>query len=543
MATIHLRGFGGTLPLINPYALPASSAQVATNAKLWTGSIRPMNGVLPASLSNLSVNPTSIFNYDDAHWFEWTTDVDARRSPVPNDSYKRVYYTGDGSNPKVTYNGIAASAPPYPSASYTMGVPAPTDTPGVSIGGAGSGTSETRYYVYTLVNSFGEEGPPSPISAAITVQPGNTVTVTMGSLPGGSYSFAYRRVYRTNTVGTSKTFQLVGQVASSTTSLVDSILIANLGEIMQSTYWNPPPTDMIGLASIAGQYFAGFRENELCLSEARFVHGWPADYRQPVDYKIVGLGELASGVAVMTEGYPYLALGLDPAALALIPVRNQAACVSKRGIVSAADMVIYPSPRGLVGLSAHGGGTLLTEGVISEVQWQALTPSTIKAYRWRDFYLAFYTSSTTGAGGFYFDPRRPAQGLVFLDGLTIGGGYVDLKSDALYVSFSKQLAKWDAGTEVSYTWESKLIELPTPAALNVVQVIAADYPVTVALYRDGALQSRTIIDSIRPRRISNGALGRVYTVEIQGTGDVSDVLFASNIKEMNQPIYRTPVIT
>jgi hypothetical protein len=533
MATLRLREFGGELPLIDPYSLPPSSAQVAQNLKLWSGSLRPMNGVLSLIGSALASTPASIFNYDDVHWFEWAGDVDVRRSPVKNDSYKRVYYTGDGANPKVTYNGIATTGlGPYPTASYTMGVPAPTDTPTVTIGGTGSGTAETRYYVYTLVNSFGEEGPPSPISAAITVQPGNTVTVGMGSLPGGSYSFSYRRIYRTNTVGTSKAFQFVGQVTAATTSLVDSVLIANLGEVMQSTYWDPPPTDMVGLTSVAGQYFAGFRENELCLSEALFVHAWPASYKQSVDYKIVGLGELASGVAIMTEGYPYLALGLDPASLAITAIRDQAACVAKRGIVSTANMVIYPSPRGLVGLSSNGTGALLTAGVISEDDWMVLTPSTIIAYRWRDLYLAFYTSASSGPGGFYFDPRNPERGLVMLTGVTVTGGYVDLKQDALYVAANRQFSRWDAGSPVTYTWRSRPVELSTPAAMNVVQVIAANYPVTIAVFRDGSLQSRVLINSSAPRRISNGAIGRSYEVEVSGTNDVSDVTLASNMAEL-----------
>lgn len=532
MPVLHFTNFEGELPQINDRSLPQNNATVARNVKLWGRSLRPFRGLLGVQATD-TTSPEAIFRYDSTKWLEWATDVDARRSPFPNDPYGRVYYTGDGV-PKVTDSTLVGSTPPYPGDSYLMGVPPPAAAPTLVLGGSGSGTAETRYYVFTYVNGYDEEGPPSPVSASITVLPGETVQVTMGATPGDDRDYAYRRIYRSVTVGVNKVFQFVAEVSAGTTVYVDSVATADLGEVMTSTFYDPPPTDLAGLISVNGQFMAGFRGNEAWISEDGYVHAWPEDYRQAVDYQIVGLGELDNGFAIMTEGYPYLAIGLRPGSIKPTPVRSQMACVAKRGIVSFGRSVVYPSPRGLVELSSTGAARLLTDGIFDRSDWNALTPSSIRAYRWRNMYFALYESTNSGIGGFLIDPRAPERGVVFFDAFESGGGYVDLEEEALYVVHNGSIARWDSGAVWPLTWTSAPKELAAPASVRVARVFADSYPVQIAVYRDDKLQARVRVDSSRPRRLDNAALGRSYKLEVVSENEVSGVFLASNIKEFER---------
>lgn len=59
-------------------------------------------------------------------WMHWLTDVDVVRGPIPGDTTKRMYYTGDGI-PKVVNTTLvdALAGAEYPTDSLTLGVPAP----------------------------------------------------------------------------------------------------------------------------------------------------------------------------------------------------------------------------------------------------------------------------------------------------------------------------------------------------------------------------------------------------------------------------------
>lgn len=120
-------------------------------------------------------------DYDFLRWAG--ADVDAVRGVVPSDKKRRVYFTGDGDYPQMTYNAdtdsgsaIAINGNPlgYPETSYRLGVPAPSNAPTLMADNEAPADAEiedveTRAYAYTLVTQLGEEGALSPPSGAIRV--------------------------------------------------------------------------------------------------------------------------------------------------------------------------------------------------------------------------------------------------------------------------------------------------------------------------------------------------------------------------------------
>ena len=101
MALITIHQFGGEVPKItDPRLLPAGRAQVAQNCRFDHG------GLVPLGTDGTAYTPTvagpikTIFLYDGdggvIKWLAWADDVDAVLAPLPNDSWKRVFYTEAG---------------------------------------------------------------------------------------------------------------------------------------------------------------------------------------------------------------------------------------------------------------------------------------------------------------------------------------------------------------------------------------------------------------------------------------------------------------
>lgn len=105
---VVLTGFRGLAPSIDGVLLPQSMAQAANNVKFgFGGAMRPWK-VTGNSILEF-VSPTlSIFLYKGDvgagdQWFNRGSDADWVESPVSQDAYGRVYFTGGGeSTPQVT---------------------------------------------------------------------------------------------------------------------------------------------------------------------------------------------------------------------------------------------------------------------------------------------------------------------------------------------------------------------------------------------------------------------------------------------------------
>lgn len=227
MAARGLRSFvGGLVPRIDKRLLRDDQAQIATNAKITSGALHPLRGVLDiytSSKAGALMSAHRLTNDDDQDiWLGWTTDVDAVTAPLTNNSSQRIYYTGDG-EPRVTWLAIANALADnkYPDQFFVLGVPRPEAAPTVGSVTGGSAAAESRAYAFTFVSVttqpdgsvIEEEGRPSvsttqtgasdgtwPISGLPTsINNSNTIT-------GASHSSGV-----TTVSGTSSSFLRVGE--------------------------------------------------------------------------------------------------------------------------------------------------------------------------------------------------------------------------------------------------------------------------------------------------------------------------------------------
>lgn len=176
MPAIRITAFSGERPKIAPRLLADTQAQIAKNCKLWSGEIEPVKDselVYTSSKDGPLKSAIRLIDSDGNDvWFAWEEVVDAVRGPIASDTSQRTYYTGHG-EPRVTNLslGIAGGTNRYPATYFVLGIPMPDTAPTVAAQG-GSGTAESRAYVYTFVSKttlpngvvLDEEGPPSPVT-------------------------------------------------------------------------------------------------------------------------------------------------------------------------------------------------------------------------------------------------------------------------------------------------------------------------------------------------------------------------------------------
>jgi hypothetical protein len=147
------------------------------------------------------------------------------------------------------------------------------------------------------------------------------------------------------------------------------------------------------------------------------------------------------------------------------------------------------------------------------------------AYRYNGRYLAFYDG-----GSFAF---TPGQGVEFYD-TTASAGYYDIYNDTLYLVQGANIAQWDRGAPLTFTWRSRLHEIPPGAAgFTCGKVIAYGYPVTLNVYADGVtVMSQEITSTYMFRMPPGFILSRDWEVELQGTNEVASVQLATSPGEL-----------
>jgi hypothetical protein len=355
MAGLKLQAFAGIVPKRSAQLLQDNEAQIASNTKLHSGEIRSWRrpgSVYPKQIPPYT--PLSIYRMNntsgDSIWLSWPDVVDVVLGPV-YDVGSPIYYTGNGL-PKKT-NAVMAESDPENTENYLlMGVPTPTSAPTVTSTG-GSGVAETRTYLFTHLSEFGaivEESAPSPTSALVTVNPGSTTVVSglPSAAPAGKYNITKVRVYRSVTGTNSTTFLHVTDLPIGTTSFTDNVTAAQLGGVLPSTTWSPPPDDLSGIVGMANGIMAGFVGNQIYFCEPFMPHAWPAAYALSVEFPIVGLAAYGSSLVVATKGNPFIITGSSPAAMSQEKLPLYEPCVSKRSIASDEQGAMYASPNGII---------------------------------------------------------------------------------------------------------------------------------------------------------------------------------------------------
>lgn len=470
---IHLKDFAGLVPKISDRSLPPNSATVASNTQLYSGEVRGLRE--PLNVADLSaevftvkrayrLNDGSVSIADAAGtWIAFDdNDVNFVRGALKNDTYDRYYASGGTTDPTVATATAWGAGTPL----YDLGVPA-ADTAATVAAPASGSVDETRAYVYTFVNQWGEESAPSPASVPDTGDITGTWALTgMDTTYPGSLTpstIDKTRIYRTVTGQRSVDYRFVAELdpPAATYNDTQSVDVVSLNESLPSLGWELPPQGLQGIVNMANGIMVGFKDRDVYFSEPFRPHAWPVEYIRSVESDIVGIGVYQNGAVICTTSNPYVATGTTPESIALTRLDDVEPCQNFRSIVNGLEGVMYTSQNGLI-LVNQSGAFNVTQPLITRNEWRDdYSPATAQCSTDGSRMLTFTDTNM----GWIFTPHEPLGHLVKLGGFTdVQSVQSDPFTGEAYIISSDVVYLWNpTDTEpLAYTWKSKEFELPYP---------------------------------------------------------------------------------
>lgn len=490
MSRIHVDRFLGVAPKIGDTVLDERQATTALNAKLWSLKLRPFDGDLPVEQITKTGDIKTLYLYNGGNdWLYWTQDVNAVPGPIAGDILEKLYFTGTD-KPRVTTNVIfddnmvGTNRPPD---SYILGIPAPTAAPVATDNAAGNITGTALTWVMTFVRKYSdntiEESAQSPVSNALTLAARQaSVTLPVGSMATpGDYGITHKRLYRDQGNG----YQFVSESTFATASVIDNVGAANLGDLIETGVYLPPPDGMIGLIGLANGVMAGFKDNEVYLSEPYRPHAYPLRNRYTVNWPIVAMGVVETTIVVVTKAYPFIGRGVDPAAYSFRRQPGLFPCSSKRGLASGPIGVMWPTPFGIAicdGVNIFNA----TQEFITRDEWKPqFFPTTIHGTFHEGRYYGWFENGLIGeagkklGGGFILD--RTERAFLVTVGEYMYASYNEPIDEKLFIVKKYALAgnvnyifEWDEdpANPNAYQWKSRVFVLNGLDNLAFGQIIA-----------------------------------------------------------------------
>lgn len=394
--------------------------------------------------------------------------------------------------------------------------------------------ARTVFYTSTYVTAWGEEGPPGPPSAELTLQhPGQRVLLQLQAPGQQNHNISKVRIYRSASGGGVSDYLLVVELPATATSFTDTKRDHELGPALETWRYVMPPDDMTGLCMMSNGIAAGFAGNELLFSEPYLPYAWPEAYRLSLPDEIVAIAPLGASLVVATQNDPHLFSGITPSSISGVKLPLNQACVSKQSMVALDTMVIFAGPDGLVYVTSDGQAGILTEKVISPQQWRArYNPHTLRATHAMGEYIATWQGADGSAGTFIINPKR---GDIRHLNRGFDAAYHDPNTGALYVV--RQGAMYEeqgSDAPLPALWRSKTWFIRPGTGFACLRVQSSQPESTgVILYSDG----REVIN-LPPGTLSDQVLkiplvtGREWQIEVTGCAQVDRITLASSMGEM-----------
>lgn len=272
-----------------------------------------------------------------------------------------------------------------------------------------------------------------------------------------------RRLYRS--AGTNATFQLVSDDVGTTydDTLSDGEI---LGDELMSKGWEPPPAGLKCLRVHPSGALVGIVNNILRMSEPYQPHAWPSKYGWAAEHECVAIAVYGSQVAVGTKGRPYIASGVDPAAMSMEKAMLTHPCLSKRGMISIGSGALYASANGLI-LLGQGGGAVYTDPFYTRDEWEKLNPASMFLAEANGRVYAGHTDASGNTEILVFDGGGLTT--VSVDGASL---YADEATGDVYVGTPEGIALYDSNdaAPMVMTWRSKEYRLATPVNLGAAKI-------------------------------------------------------------------------
>ncbi len=399
-----------------------------------------------------------------------------------------------------------------------------------------AGTKERRFYVHTYVTELGEEGPPSPASAAVDAGVAQEAQLTLPPLDssaGQGRLIKRRRIYRTATGSEGAAFQFVDELDIGVADYTDKVSTDDLAEVLPSAEYDPPPAELHSIDVLPTGAMVGATRQDVCFSEPYLPHAWPSSYRLTLDQPVVSVAVFDAYVVAATQGRPYLIAGADPRSMEPTRLPVTQGCISARSVVSLGYAVVYASVDGLV-MVDNEGARIITRGVVSPEEWSAYAPESMHGYELEGRCVLFFDNGER-RGALLIDPRNPEAGVSELE-FWARSGYRDPVDPHLYLlAEDGAIVQWDAGDGLRpYRWRSAVMPFTYSVVPSCLEVWAHSYAdTTIRVFVDGERVAEKPVSGPGPLRLPPRR-GRELEVEVEGTDTVQEIVLADSVSELRQ---------
>ena len=525
-ARVRIEDFKGQIPKRSDRLISTSQAQIARNIRLTSGSIEGMrNWGLLHNFNDITIQKA--YRLPDPEqvsqelWVGFNSPlINLYPGPLLNDVYDRYYKFGEG---RPQYNTLERlrNGDPY----YWLGVPLPV-LPGTLGAAGGTAPDEERFYVYTLVSEFQEEGQPSIPVSAIGKEDGIWTLSNMDtSVPNpDEQPILFKNIYRTVAGFTTAEFFFVAQIPIENSAYADSApsdVIAR-NNILESTDWAPPPLGLENAVVMPNGFFLAWEGRNIHFSETYRPHAWPAAYDLSTQYEVIGAGVFGQSAGIVTAGHPYFATGTAPENTTLTKHNSAEPGLSPLSIVSLSYGVLYASQNGL-SLLNETGVIPSTQDIITKDEWlNDYSPNTLKAAQYEDQWLGFYTENK----GISINPGDEQEAFIEFDSFNrVDMIQTDERTGEVYVLRSGAVYLWDDSMreQVAYQWKSKEFYFQKPCNLGAAVIDMCSIADVIKDIENVAIAAREYnTERIKTRLhpIGSSAMGSSYVQEMPAPFDL-----------------------
>ena len=407
--------FGGIVPRTPEHSLAVTQATLALNVNLRRGQLEPWREL--CKYKDVSSTAVSLYMYGHC-LYTWDSVVSvAELSP----EWQRLYITGNSDSPQVMVRGSCCDM-----TYYRLGVPTPPVPPHASAEEMCGRASDTRSYVYTWVNQWGEESAPSPASNLVMVADGTSVSVTGISLPPDGYGIVSANLYRSSTGfrpvdGKTQTpltdYLFVATIYFPSVSYTDTVLTKKLGMPLDTVDVTPPPDRLQNITAVEGVIrLAGSVANRVYLSENFQPYNWPVKYELTLDSSIIHMKCLDQKLYVTTSTTPYIIDVSSCDDTKCTPVTDigrplpDISCGHYNSAIITPFGLIYSSDPGVILIDPSARWHILTSKWLTAEQWHQLAPETARFEYWNG-YLFIVTDETSFILDIDGDPYGDVRGM------------------------------------------------------------------------------------------------------------------------------------
>lgn len=463
--------FGGIVPRTPEHNLSVTQATLALNVNLRRGQLEPWREL--CRYKDVPSTAVSLYMYGHC-LYTWDSVVSvAELSP----DWQRLYVTGNSAVPQVMVRGSCCDM-----TYYTLGAPTPPTPPKASGQEQCGRASDTRSYVYTWVNQWGEESAPSPASNLIMVADGTPVSVTGISLPPDGYGIIGANLYRTSTGfrptdGKNQTpltdYLFVDTIYFPSVSYTDNVLTKKLGMPLETADVMPPPEALQNITAVEGVIrLAGSVANRVYLSENFQPYNWPVKYELTLDSSIIHMKCLDQKLYVTTSTTPYIIDVSSCDDTKCTPVTDigrplpDISCGHYNSAIITPFGLIYSSDPGVILIDPSARWHILTSKWLTAEQWHQLAPETARFEYWNG-YLFIVTDETSFILDIDGDPYGDVRGMELSN---ISDAPVAMQAtNTGQLMFLQDSAVWfwdKSDTFRPFEWKSRELYSPSTETVN-----------------------------------------------------------------------------